>query len=253
MFTLPAWAPDDERPIDLAIAVRGTLGAHPALVVGRDADTRSRPRPRYCSAVSSVACASSPMTGDLGRAVQAACLDVPPGAARTAWRPAASPTALPSPAPVGRPTLASRGRPSSSSIQAPATCSAAAAAGEGAWTTAFWPQAVVSQSAAAEAGSARRPRTRSSAGRPTATRPGSGAGRSSITATGHRSVLGSSPPKPLADGRGIGARADVAVREAVQVVEAELRATPQGSAPVSSIVHRPILHAGDQAPSTAIS
>ena len=49
---------------------------------------------------------------------------------------------------------ASAGRPSSSSIHSPATCSAAAAAGESACVAAFWSHAVVSQSAASDAGSA---------------------------------------------------------------------------------------------------
>ena len=159
-----------------------------------------------------------------------------PSFARTAWRAAASPIALPSPAPVGRPTLASRGRPRSSSIQAPAVSSVAAAAGESAWTTAFWPQAVVSQSAAAEAGSCSADHEPEVAGADACDDAGIGRGGELLDHGDrvHRS-FGKLRGKPLADGRRIGARPHVAVREAGQVVESDLRGTPQGAL---SIVHR---------------
>ena len=117
--------------------------------------TRSRPKPRYCNAVSTVACASSPIITTIsGAPYSPAASTSQPARCSSRWRAAAMPTAFPSPAPVGSPTLASAGRPSRSSIHSPAISSAAAAAGESACSAPFWFQAVVSRSAAEAAGSA---------------------------------------------------------------------------------------------------
>ena len=140
VFTLPGLEADDrsaDRP-GSACARRATSSPHPALAVGRQATTRSRPRPRYWRAAPS------------RRVGLVADDDVDLRRADRAHDDSTSqPTTLEDHVAGGgegddvaraprRPSGRRRrraGRPSRSSIQSPAICSTAAAAGDVAWRT----------------------------------------------------------------------------------------------------------------------
>ena len=155
VFTLPAWMATISGPSTEAIAARAASALHAALVVRRDARDAIAPEAEVLErGEQGRVRLLADDHGDLWRAVQAIGLDVPacPREHGVARRPPARPRCRARPRSEGR-SSRRRAGPSRSSIQAPATSSAAAAAGERACSAAFWPQAVVSQSAAAAAGS----------------------------------------------------------------------------------------------------
>ena len=112
VLTLPAWAVTSAGRSRSREDGRQRLGAHPALVVGRDADARGRgPCPSIWSAAKIVTCDSSLTTTGISGAPNRPCRSTSqPAFASSAWRPAARPVNDAIVAPVVYPTLALLGQ-----------------------------------------------------------------------------------------------------------------------------------------------
>jgi hypothetical protein len=131
LFTLPACAHTMVGPSHVA-RTAGSAEAimRPCASAGTRLTVRA-PSPAMRSAVSMVACASSPATTcTRGAPCRPSCSTSHPARWSTAWRAMTIAVKFAGPPPVTNPTLVSAGRPNSSRSQPAATSSTTAAAGE---------------------------------------------------------------------------------------------------------------------------
>ncbi len=117
--------------------------------------TRDLPRPSSARALSTLTCASSPITTSSSGAEKSPRASTSqPSRARSAWRAAASAVKFASVAPVTKPPAVPAGSASASTIQRSATASTRAVPGVTSERAEFWSHAVASTFAATAAGSA---------------------------------------------------------------------------------------------------
>jgi hypothetical protein len=153
VFTLPACAQTMVGPSMRASVSRSASARIRPCSSAATRCTLDRPSPSICSDAKIVTWLSSLVTTAIGGApMRPSSSTFQPAFSSTAWRAAASAVKLAIVAPVANPTLEPAGSPKMSISQLAAISSTTAAAGDRAYSPAFWSQVLVSQSAARAAG-----------------------------------------------------------------------------------------------------